>query len=348
MEEKPQDNQPNTTLNNPNSSSAPDPFEPVGTAQEDVSKQPQEYQPKEPVASEPQTITSDSDSQPTETPEPVIQDQQPTNPQSQITTSQPVSLSEAQTSETTLSNSQKIKRLFFQVLIACLVATASLAVIAVLTGGFSDVLGKAIGTIALVAFHAILSLGYITNNEKNESTPGAKTLGLFSTTVFTLIVLSFITSVFAVWGLLEGSFAFRLYGIYTIILFATLHADVLYRMNGQEKKIDYVINTNYVFIAIVASMLIFLILAGELAEYFGDMYFRLLAALGIIDATLTISAVIMHKLFMQKHPEIAAAVDKANEKAGSNFWKNPIVVLVLLYVSVQFISLIFGAIRGFY
>lgn len=348
MEEKSQDNQPNTISNNPTSSSAPDPFEPTDTERVDVSKQPQEYQPKEPVAGEPKATASAPDPQSAESPTQTTQDPQFHQPQTQSETSQPVSLSEAQTQETTLSNSQKIKRLFFQVLIACLVATASLAVIAVLTGGFSDVLGKAIGTIALVAFHAILSLGYITNSEKKENTPGAKTLGLFSTTVFTLIVLSFITSVFAVWGLLEGSFAFRLYGIYTIILFATLHTDVLYRMNGQEKKIDYVINTNYVFIAIVASMLIFLILAGELAEYFGDMYFRLLAALGIIDATLTISAVIMHKLFMQKHPEIAAAVDKANEKAGSNFWKNPIVVLVLLYVSVQFISLIFGAIRGFY
>lgn len=347
MEEKPQDNQPNNTLNNPTGSSDPDPFEPVGTAQEAVSPQPQEYQPKEPAVGEPQAITSAPDPQPTETPEQTTQDPQFHQPQTPPETAQFISFSEAQTLGTTLSNSQKIKRLFFQVLIACLVATATLAVVAVLTGGFSDILGKAIGTIALVAFHAILSLGYITNSEKKESMPGAKTLGLFSTTVFTLIVLSFITSVFAVWGLLDSDLTFRLYGIYTIILFATLHTDVLYRMNGQDKKIDYVINANYVFIAIVASMLIFLILAGQSAANFGDMYYRILAALGIIDATLTISAVIMHKLFMQKHPEIAAAVDKANEKAGSNFWKNPIVILVLLYVFLQFMGLVFGALRGY-
>jgi hypothetical protein len=39
----------------------------------------------------------------------------------------------------------------------------------------------------------------------------------------------------------------------------------------------------------------------------------LLAALGIIDATMTITAIIMHKMYLQKHPAVAAAEAKPLE-----------------------------------
>lgn len=169
---------------------------------------------------------------------------QPT-PATTVTKPNPIATPPANSSPDGLTKASKLKRIFFQVLIGCLVASASIAVIAVLLGSFNDTLRRALATIAMVAIHAILSFSYISSSEQKDEKDGGRSIELFSNTVFVLIVLSFITSVFAIWELLTGKFTTQLYLGYGVLLFATLHADVLYRIRGFEKKIDTVITANY-------------------------------------------------------------------------------------------------------
>src|SRR3989344_5441087 len=121
-----------------------------------------------------------------------------------------------------LSKTDRFKRIFFQILIGYLLGAAAVAVIAVLVGSFNDTLGRALGTIAVVALHAVLSFSYITEAEKRDKKDGGRSIELFSNTVFTLIVVSFITSVFAIWQLLDGTITLKLYMSYGVLLFATL------------------------------------------------------------------------------------------------------------------------------
>lgn len=240
-----------------------------------------------------------------------------------------------------LEKTQKFKRTYFQILIGCLIAAASVAVLAVLVGSFSDILARALGTIGLVALHAMLSFSYISSTEKLNQKDGGRSIELFSNTVFSLIVVSFITSIFGIWQLLDGDLVLKLYLFYAVVLFATLHADVLYRIRGFEKRIDTIVSINYGFMGFVVLMLsgvIFMMPADM-----GEIYYRVLAASGIVDATMTITAIILHKLYLQKHPELSEQFNSTTGAQSANFWRNPFVVILLIFLGLQIIGSIIAA-----
>lgn len=246
-----------------------------------------------------------------------------------------------------LDKTAKFKRIFFQVLIGCLLASATVAVTAVLVGSFNDTLLRALGTISMVALHAVLSFSYITETEKKDKKDGGRSIDLFSNTVFALIVISFITSIFAIWQLLGAELTFKLYMAYGVILFATLHADVLYRIRRFEKRIDNVVIANYFCMSVVVMMLFVVIFSNEPSDL-GEFYYRLLAAFGIVDATMTITAIIMHKMYLQKHPELAESASPSATAQSKNFWKTPLVILLVIFLTFQVIGSLFAlAVQGF-
>lgn len=239
------------------------------------------------------------------------------------------------------SKADRFKRIFFQILIGCLLGAAAIAVITVLVGSFNDTLGRALGTLAMVALHAILSFSYITESDKRDKKDGGRSLELFSNTVFVLIVISFITSIFAIWQLLGSSLTLKLYMLYGVLLFATLHADILYRIRRFERKIDNIVTANYFLMTIVVIMLSAVIFSDNPSDL-GEFFYRLLAAAGIIDATMTITAIILHKLYFQKHPELAASAAQTTSAHSKSFWKNPLVILLLIFLAFQVIGTIIG------
>jgi hypothetical protein len=259
----------------------------------------------------------------------------------------PMSQSDEVVAEKILSKSDKLKSSFFKILIGCLIGAASIAVIAVLAGSFSDILARALGTIAAVALHAIVSLSYIAETEKRDNNIPNRSLELFSNAVFVIIVISFITSIFAIWQLLDGSLTIRLYLMYGVLLFANFHADILYRIRKFENRIDNIVTANYFLMSAVVVMLAILIFSSDPSDL-EEIFFRILAALAIIDATLTITAIIMHKLYLQKHPDLIVKTENTNSSQSKSFWKNPIVILLLIFLGFQIIgSLIALVMRGF-
>lgn len=248
---------------------------------------------------------------------------------------QPVSSENIPTTE--FNRTDKAKRLFFQTMLVCLIASAGIAVVAVLIGSFNETLSRALGTIALVILHAIFGFSYISASDKQrQSSEGYKT-EVFSNTAFTLIVASFITSIFAVWQLLDGVIALKLFLFYGVLLFATLHAEVLYRLTNYDKNTDMVVKINYLFMSVVVGLLLVSIFSINSFDL-GDFFYRLLSAMAIIDATLSITAIIMHKLYLQKHPELAASLNQQNESKSKSIWRNPFVVIILLFLALQFLG----------
>jgi cyanate permease len=98
---------------------------------------------------------------------------------------------------------------------------------------------------------------------------------------------------------------------------------------------------------IVVLMLAVLIFSGNTNPP-GDFFFRVLAASGIVDATLSISAIIMHNIYIQKHPELAASTNQAAGAKSKNFWKSPLVIMLMIYLGFQLISSLVVGIRGGY
>jgi hypothetical protein len=197
----------------------------------------------------------------------------------------------------------QIKKLAINTMIASLIGAALVAVISVLVGEFNDTFGKALFTLLVVTVHSLACLGFLENRAKVNN---AEELRFFTNTMFILIVLSFVTAVFGIWELFSGELVGKLYGTYFIVAFASLHGEMLFKTQGFDSKVTNIVYANYIFMAIVILLLLPLIwLAGE---EFGDFYYRLLAAAAIVDATLTILAVILHRLYIQKHPEAKSPI----------------------------------------
>jgi hypothetical protein len=112
-----------------------------------------------------------------------------------------------------------------------------------------------------------------------------------------------------------------------------------------------VVYANYGFIIIVALMLQPIIYVANAQIVLGQMYFRFLAAAGIIDGTLSILTIIFYKLYMHKHPEIddifqnKTGSNDAPARRGLSIW----VWILIIYLAFQILwPLFFLGLRGIF
>ena len=194
----------------------------------------------------------------------------------------------------------QLKKLAINTMIGSLIGAAVVAVIAVLAGEFNDIFGKALFTLLIVTLHALVCLGFLDGRAKNSDLDSLK---VFTNTIFVLIVFSFVTAIFGIWDLLPGSLIGKLYGTYFVVAFATLHGEMLHKTTGLDTRINNIVYGNYAAMGLVVVLLLPLLWASFSSD-FPAFYYRLLAATAIVDATLTILAVILHKLYLQKHPQL--------------------------------------------
>lgn len=251
----------------------------------------------------------------------------------------------------------QLKKLSINTMIGSLIGAAVIAVVAVLVGEFNDVLGKALFTLLIVTLHALVCLGFIDSKSKANNPDDLK---FFTNTIFVLIVFSFITAVFGVWELFPGELISRLYGTYFIVAFAALHGEMLHKTTGLDATINKIVYSNYIFMGLVIAQLLPILWAPTGTEFPG-FYYRLLAAAAIVDATLTILAVILHKLYLQKHPELKSqlftqvvyAIDANGNKIPQAIEApkrraHPLLVILGLFLLLQFVAPIIFLIGGLF
>ena len=221
-----------------------------------------------------------------------------------------------------------IKGLLIKTVLGCLVAAAGVAVIAILAGSMGDIAWKAIGTIIHGIIHimfGVLSLVASGDPRLRKSTDFVINVSLVVT------ILSFFTSVFATWEVITGSLPWKLYLTYAIILFVVLHAKTLMDVEAVYDKVKNYVRANYVFMALVAVLLLGVVYVDSRRELLDGFYGRLLAASAIIDVTIGIIIAVMQRLYIQKHPEQAIAIAAKNKSAGSPAVKVIIVILLFLF-----------------
>lgn len=226
-------------------------------------------------------------------------------------------------------------------MIGSLIGAAAIAVAAVLIGEFNDILGKALITLIVVMIHALASLGFLDSKSKKKN-PGE--LVVFTNTIFVLIVLSFVSSIFGIWELISGTVLTKLYATYFITAFAVSHGEILYKVTGLDKKIDKIIYSNFVLMFVVFALLLPVIWASGAAD-FPDFYYRLLSAAAIIDTTLTAET-----KMQSSNKSIETSVDNGQSAAQQIGSKNrkihPLVIVVGIYLLFQFIIPIMYLIAG--
>jgi hypothetical protein len=242
----------------------------------------------------------------------------------------------------------ELKKFFIYNLIGSLVVSAIVAVVTVLIGEFNEVTARVLFTLLMVIAHSLVSLAFIWDDEKQHT---FDRLSFFINILFTLIVLSFLTSIFGIWKILPGQTVADLYQTFFVVGFAALHGDILSKALHKENYIDTIIYINYLFMALVVVMLQPIIFLQNSYDILGETYFRILGAFGIVDGTLSILTIIFYKLYMHKHPRKDNPLQnrypgqqEKKKKKGLSIW----VWILLAYLFFQIVGpLVFWMINGF-
>ena len=239
----------------------------------------------------------------------------------------------------------EFKKIFLFGLIGSLIISALVAVVTVLIGEFNEIFGRVLLTLLMVITHSLISLVFIWNDEKQNT---FEKLSFFINVVFTLIVISFFTSIFGIWKMVPGEAVWHLYQTYFVIGFASLHGDILSKALRKKKYIDIIVYINYVFIGIIVLMLQPVIYISNATKVLGEMFFRILAAVSIIDGTLSILTIIFYKLYMHKHPEIQDSLQgnlqgQANPKKRLSIWVWILIIYLALQIIFPLIFYVFGS-----
>lgn len=234
-------------------------------------------------------------------------------------------------------NFSEFKKFFLFSLIGSLIVAALVAVVTVLIGEFNEITAKVLFTLMMVILHSLVSLVFVWDDKRENA---FTRLALFINTLFILIVLSFIASIFGIWDILQGETVWRFYGTFFVVGFAALHADILSKTLFKQSYMDNIVFVNYGFMVAVALMMQPIIYIDNAFDGLGEMYFRILGALAIIDATLSILTIIFYRLYAHKHPEeialasgIVPGQPDQKAKKGLSIW----VWIVIIYLLAQVI-----------
>jgi hypothetical protein len=224
----------------------------------------------------------------------------------------------------------EFKKFFLFNLIGSLIICALVAVVTVLIGDFNDITRRVLMTLFMVIIHSLVSLMFIWDDEKQNT---FERLSFFINVIFILIVLSFLTSLFGVWKVVDGDIVRKLYMTYLVIGFASLHGDILSKALNKENYLDGIIYSNYLFMIGVVIMLQPIIYMNNAFRSLGEVYYRILAAIAIVDGTLSILTMIFYKLYMHKNPREKSDLiqGQGKKKRGLNVW----VWILIAYLIIQ-------------
>jgi len=242
---------------------------------------------------------------------------------------------------------EEFKKFFLFNLIGALVISALVAIVTVLIGSFNEISGRVLFTLAMVIMHSLVSLSFIWENEKKHT---FENLSFFTNTLFFIIVLSFLTSILGIWKIIPGDFIWNIYQTFFVIGFASLHGNILSKALHKETYIDTIIYLNYLFMAGVVLMLLPIIYIENAVQVFGEFYYRVLGAIGIVDGTLSILTIIFHKIYMHKHPKAEnplytdwhnQAPKQAEKKRGLSMWVWILIIYLILQIALPLLFFIF-------
>jgi len=223
---------------------------------------------------------------------------------------------------------QKLRSILIKSMLGCLIVAAAVAVGAVLIGEFNQTTWRALGTVFAGIIHIGILFAVISTASNKIAHPSiVRAQEFVINTAIVVAVMSFFTTVLGTWGVLTGDVPAKFYGTYAVVLFAVLHVKTLFDIQILYQKAVRVIYTNYGFIFLVATLLLYAIWAGTdvLAGFTG----RLLAAAAIVDATLSIIAAVLFKLHAQKDPELAQQFNGAGRSSSAK-----VIIAILLFIFV--------------
>ena len=234
--------------------------------------------------------------------------------------------------QSSTQNGFNVNKYFLYTLVAGLVISALISVVAVLIGEFNSTMTQALSTTVSMVAHTIVLLLLVTINNRDKRRSGS----LIINTLLLVTVASFITSVLGIWGIIQSQMTGDLYLVYLYTIFAVLWVQLLLKVgqNLIDKPTRIISQIAIGFTALFYLMLLptIFILSPGLPE----LYYRMLAATVILLATTSVLTTVFHRIFIFKHPE-------AKSLSSSKTAWDVIIACVVLFLGLP---IIFGLISS--
>lgn len=191
----------------------------------------------------------------------------------------------------------KIKKYFMYVLVASLSLAALISIVAIIVGDFSSVIQKSFATVFMIFIHALLSLAFI-SVDKNK---GGSSFTV--NVMFGIIVASFIVSSLGIWEIISGTLTGQIYQLFMTTIIAAVFLELFSKLLKKDKSVKYFSYGSMASVVLLYALFMPLIFT-EYPVDLPNLYYRLLAASGVLAGTLSILTAIFHRLYVAKHPEL--------------------------------------------
>ncbi|MCB9820220.1 hypothetical protein H6796_02895 [Candidatus Nomurabacteria bacterium] len=226
----------------------------------------------------------------------------------------------------------RLRPILVKSMLGMVIAAAVVAVIAILAGSMGEIAWKSIGTLFAGMVHIFILLAVVSAVSKGDQRTETST-NIVINTAMIIAIMSFFTSVFSIWDVIDGTLTTKLYATYIVIMTAVLHAKSIFDVVTIYDKVRPYVYANTAFILIVAMLILGIIYLPEGSSLLAGFYGRLLAASVVVDVTLGIVVAVMYKLYVQKHPEMQLEEQTSGGVAGS-VARIVVAILILLFVAL--------------
>lgn len=237
----------------------------------------------------------------------------------------------------------RFRKYFFYVLIGGVVISALISVVAILIGEINDYISRSLLTTLSMVIHAMIALAFM------SATGTQRTTGqeLVINTLFGVTIASFFTTTLGIWKVISGDTMADFYQLYLYALLAALLVRMLLGVNTIDKLTNGLMRT-----AIGTTVFLWLYLIPSVFDdgypkTWPEVYYRGIAAVGVVLGTVLILVTIFHRLYLVKHPEARAAASSAPRAGGIPVWLIVILCVIAAPIVLGWLGTIVGLLGYF-
>ena len=235
---------------------------------------------------------------------------------------QPDAVEPAETPSPKPQIGNRFNKYFLYTLVAGLVISALISIVAVLFGGFNSTVARALGTTASMVVHTFIALFLVSHSSKSSS----KSSGLLTNTLLFITIASFITTVLNIWEVIPSQTAGDLYLVYFYTFLASLWTKLLLKVGEYSADKPTRVASR---VSIGFTGLFYLLLLPTVFTHYSDtlpdLYYRIMAATVIALATSSVLTTVSHRIYLFKHPELKS------QPSHDKGWDILVACIVLLF-----------------
>lgn len=236
----------------------------------------------------------------------------------------------------------RFRKYFLYILISGVVVSALISIVAILVGEINDYIARALWTTVSMVVHAMIALAFMSATSKNRTTGQELVLN----TLFSITIASFFTSTLGLWDVISGQTVVDFYQLYIYALFAVLIIQMLLSVNVVDKITNKFMQVAIGITVVLWAYLIPSVFDNDYPKTWPEIYYRGIAAIGILLGTTLVLVAIFHKLYFTKHPELRAAA-AAKKSGGMPVWLIVVLCVIGVPMALGYLGAILSALGYF-